>query len=155
MKKDNKYFYNEVQIEIPSESTCVILCGTQEQDGGSNPTAFACKHFFSHKILNFRDFVEVLTSCSCMLTGMNVPIIETCATEAFFHSIEKCAGKFVVLNIPVEQLNEELEEVVNNHFKKVILIALNTAQLLGKFDVDAIYHIDDTHIEYSTICITD
>lgn len=147
MKKNTQYFFNDVQIKIPSESTCVILCGVQ----GSGTTAFAYKHFSSHKIINFNDFVESL-SCFCMLTEMNAPIIALCATDAFFHSIEKSAGKLLVaVNIPINQLDEELFEVINNHFKNLILITLDMPMQMADFD--AIYQIDGTYINDVTVNI--
>lgn len=145
MKKDTRYLYNKVQIQIPSGSTCVVLCGTQD----SNPTVFAYKNFSNYKIINYEDFFD---TCSCILTEFNAPIIALCSTEAFFKAIERSKNKLLVINMSAKQINDKFLDVLNENFQNLVLVTLN--MVAPRDDFDIIYHLSGTsYINEATVNI--
>ena len=145
MKKDKRYLYNKVQIQIPSGSTFVVLCGSQD----SNPTVFAYKNFSNCKIINYEDFFD---TCSCILTGFNAPIIALCSTEAFFKAIERSKNKLLVINMSAKQINDKFLDVLNENFQNLVLVTLDM-EPRNDNDFDIIYHLAGTSINEATVNI--
>ena len=112
------------QLKIPSESTCILLCGVSN----SGKSTFAKKWFDHNNVVSSDEILLELLELYPSFSFMNYSAIQNEAFDTFWDTIfSKAGSNFLVIDTMCVNYayRKELIDFTRNFFKNIILIVFD------------------------------